>query len=80
MAERKRFRERIRESGGLYHWVNSRLIRYAGPPSVGSLRDYTPPPCENCGRPKDEHVRDADGAYHCPVSSDGRTDGTERGH
>ncbi|MGO1770070.1 MAG: hypothetical protein ACTHZX_08955 [Microbacterium sp.] len=67
MAERKSFRARVREAGGLYQWANSRLIRYAGPPAVGSLRDYTPPPCENCGRQKDEHVRGEDGALQCPA-------------
>ncbi|WP_158685368.1 hypothetical protein [Microbacterium halophytorum] len=66
MGERTPLRERIREAGGLYNWANSRLIRYAGPPSVGKLTDYTPPPCDGCRRPKAEHVEGADGSLACP--------------
>ena len=39
-------RARIRESGGLYAWFNSRLIRYAGPAAVGPYERTSPPSTE----------------------------------
>lgn len=70
-------RTRIREEGGLYAWFNSRLIRYAGPASVGPY-ESTPPPsseeraeraCPLCGRPMNQHTIDRSGPkplMRCP--------------
>ncbi len=70
-------RTRIREAGGLYAWFNSRLIRYAGPASVGPY-EKTPPltaeerserACPLCGKPMNQHEIDRSGPkplMHCP--------------
>lgn len=70
-------RERIREAGGLYAWVNKNLIRFAGPASVGPY-EATPPPtaaeraeraCPLCGAPMSAHTIDRSGPkplIHCP--------------
>jgi len=70
-------RTRIREAGGLYAWFNSRLIRFAGPASVGPY-EKTPPPsaaeraeraCPLCGAAMNLHEIDRSGPkplMHCP--------------
>ncbi|WP_309128617.1 hypothetical protein [Microbacterium sp.] len=70
-------RTRIREAGGVYAWLNSRLIRYAGPASVGPY-ESTPPPtaaeraeraCPLCGAAMNRHQIDRSGPkplVHCP--------------
>lgn len=75
--DRPPLRVRIREAGGLYAWFNSRLIRIAGPASVGPY-ERTPPPsaaeraeraCPLCGRPMNLHEIDRSGPkplMHCP--------------
>lgn len=74
---RATLRSRIREAGGLYAWVNTNLIRFAGPASVGPY-EKTPPPtpaeraeraCPLCGAPMTEHEIDRSGPkplIHCP--------------
>ncbi|UWF76738.1 MULTISPECIES: hypothetical protein [Microbacterium] len=75
--ERTSLRTRVREAGGWYAWFNSRLIRYAGPASVGPY-EKTPPPtpeeraergCPLCGAPMNRHEIDRSGPkplMHCP--------------
>jgi hypothetical protein len=76
--ERRRpLRERVREAGGWYAFVNSRLIRAAGPAAVGPY-ETTPPPsaaqraeqaCPLCGAPISRHTFDRSGPkplMHCP--------------
>ncbi|NYE20251.1 hypothetical protein BJ991_002279 [Microbacterium immunditiarum] len=67
-------RERVREAGGWYAWINSRLIRVAGPASVGPY-DTTPEPshthspCPLCGALMAQHTFDRSGPkprMHCP--------------
>jgi len=70
-------RDRIRDAGGLYAWVNTNLIRLAGPASVGPY-EKTPPPtpaeraeraCPLCGARMSEHEIDRSGPkplMHCP--------------
>lgn len=74
MSDKPKLRERIREAGGLYAWVNSTLIRLAGPPTVGPY-EKTPPaqpkasPCPLCGHAMAEHTFDRSGPkplMHCP--------------
>lgn len=68
MADKRTLREQIREAGGFYNWANTTLIRFAGPPSVGKLTDYTPPPCDRCHRQKSEHIENPDGSLSCPTT------------
>lgn len=75
--ERPPLRTRIREAGGLYAWVNTNLIRFAGPASVGPY-EKTPAPtaaeraeraCPLCGAPMTAHEIDRSGPkplIHCP--------------
>lgn len=70
-------RQKIREAGGLYAWLNSTLIKWAGPAAVGPY-EKTPPPsteeraqraCPLCGHPMTEHTIDRSGPkplMHCP--------------
>lgn len=70
-------RQRIREAGGVYAWINASLIRLAGPASVGPY-EATPPPsaaeraqrgCPLCGMPMTAHQIDRSGPkplVHCP--------------
>ncbi|MFE6733264.1 hypothetical protein [Microbacterium sp. NPDC057650] len=70
-------RTRIKEAGGLYAWFNGRLIKLAGPASVGPY-EPTPPPsaaeraergCPLCGAPMNQHEIDRSGPkplMHCP--------------
>ncbi len=76
-SSRPPLRTRIREAGGLYAWVNTNLVRLAGPASVGPY-EKTPPPtpaeraeraCPLCGAPMTEHEIDRSGPrtlVHCP--------------
>lgn len=72
--ERPPFRERVRAAGGWYSYWNSRLIRYAGPASVGPYETEPEPirterACPLCGRPMSEHIFDRSGErplMHCP--------------
>ncbi|MFD5225792.1 hypothetical protein ACFWHT_09260 [Microbacterium sp. NPDC058342] len=76
-SERVPLRTRIREAGGLYAWFNSRLIRLAGPASVGPYESTLPPSAEEraqracplCGEPMNLHTIDRAGPkplMHCP--------------
>ncbi|WP_307373330.1 hypothetical protein [Microbacterium sp. W4I20] len=58
--EREPLRTRIREAGGLYAWVNSNLIRFAGPASVGPYEKTPPPSAAERGRARVSAVRGAD--------------------
>lgn len=70
-------RARVREAGGWYAYINSRLISLAGPASVGPY-EATPPPsaaeraeraCPLCGHAMNEHEIDRSGPkplMHCP--------------
>ena len=70
-------RTRIREAGGLYAWLNTQLIRLAGPASVGPYEPTLPPSAEEraeracplCGSPMNQHRIDRSGPkplMHCP--------------
>ena len=75
--ERLPLRTHIRDAAGLYAWVNTNHIRYAGPASVGPY-ESTPPPtaaeraeraCPLCGAPMTRHEIDRSGPkplVHCP--------------
>jgi hypothetical protein len=69
MSDKAPLRDRIREAGGLYQWVNTTLIRLAGPPHVSPNlpRNRDGDACAHCGRRKDEHMSSDDGALHCPT-------------
>jgi hypothetical protein len=70
-------RQRVREAGGWYAFLNATLIRLAGPAAVGPY-ETTPPPsvaeraeraCPLCRRPMSEHTFDRSGVkplMHCP--------------
>ncbi|WP_420847429.1 hypothetical protein [Microbacterium azadirachtae] len=76
-TEHTPLRQRIRDAGGLYAWINTNLIRFAGPASVGPY-EATPPPsdaeraqrgCPLCGAPMTAHEIDRSGPkplMHCP--------------
>lgn len=76
-ASDRPLRERVREAGGWYAWINAKLIRLAGPASVGPY-ETTPPPtaaeraeraCPLCGAPMTQHTFDRSGPkplMHCP--------------
>ncbi|CAL4859496.1 hypothetical protein [Microbacterium sp. MM2322] len=67
-------RQRIRAAGGFYAWWNNRLIRYAGPASVGPYETEPEPirterACPLCGNPMSQHTFDRTGErplIHCP--------------
>lgn len=67
-------RQRIREAGGLYAWINTSLIRVAGPASVGPYETTPEPvrterPCPLCGAVMSLHTFDRTGPkplMHCP--------------
>ncbi len=72
--DRRPLRERVAEAGGWYQYLNTRLIRVAGPASVGPY-DTEPEPsrteraCPLCGHPMSEHTFDRSGPkplMHCP--------------
>nr|WP_314842615.1 hypothetical protein [uncultured Microbacterium sp.] len=76
-VDRPSLRSRISEAGGLYSWINTNLIRLAGPASVGPY-EKTPPPsaaeraergCPLCGAAMSAHEIDRSGPkplIHCP--------------
>lgn len=63
---RRPLRDRVREAGGWYAYLNSRLIKLAGPASVGPY-DSEPEPvrteraCPLCARPMSQHTFDRSG-------------------
>lgn len=72
--ERPPLRTRVREAGGWYTYLNVRLIRFAGPASVGPY-DVEPEPvrteraCPLCMQPMSAHTFDRTGPkplMHCP--------------
>ena len=75
--DRRPLRERVREAGGWYAFLNTSLIRVAGPAAVGPY-ETTPPPsqaeraeraCPLCGAPISQHTFDRSGPkplMHCP--------------
>ena len=71
-------RDRVRAAGGWYAWLNTKLIRLAGPAAVGPY-ETTPPPSTRGARgarvpavrsaPMTEHTFDRSGPkplMHCP--------------
>jgi hypothetical protein len=70
-------RQRVREAGGWYAYLNATLIKAAGPAAVGPY-ETTPPPsaeeraergCPLCGRPMADHTFDRTGIkplLRCP--------------
>jgi hypothetical protein len=70
LAQKKPLRERIREAGGLYLYINTRLIKYAGPASRGPYGPRVEPPCGHCGQPKEAHVVMPDGGLRCPLTEE----------
>lgn len=73
-SDKPPLRERVREAGGWYAYWNSRLIRFAGPASVGPY-DTEPEPvrteraCPLCGHPMSAHTFDRSGPkplMRCP--------------
>lgn len=75
MADKEPLRSRIKDAGGLYAYLNSRLIRLAGPASVGPYESTPIAPsaakaCPLCGQPMDKHEFDRSGPkplMHCPI-------------
>ena len=69
MAEKTSLRTRIRDAGGLYLWLNTTLIRLAGPPHVSPNlpRNRDADLCTHCGHRRDAHTEAPDGALHCPA-------------
>lgn len=73
-SPRPPLRERVRAAGGWYEWFNSRLIRVAGPASVGPYESVPEPsraerPCPLCQAPMSLHSIDRSGVkplLHCP--------------
>lgn len=72
--DRPPLRQRVRDAGGWYTYLNTRLIRLAGPASVGPY-DSEPEPvraeraCPLCDRAMSEHTFDRSGPkplMHCP--------------
>lgn len=67
-------RERVRRAGGWYQYLNTRLIRVAGPAAVGPYDTEPEPtrtgrPCPICQHPMSEHTVDRTGPkplLHCP--------------
>lgn len=72
--DRTTLRERVRSAGGWYAFLNARLIRVAGPASVGPYETTPEPirterPCPLCGAPMSQHTFDRSGPkplMHCP--------------
>lgn len=67
-------KERVRAAGGWYNYLNAKLIRVAGPASVGPYETTPEPvrtgrPCPLCGHAMTEHTFDRSGPkplMHCP--------------
>ena len=72
--DRPPLRQRVRAAGGWYRYLNSRLIRLAGPASVGPYETTPEPPraeraCPLCRQPMSQHSFDRSGPkplMHCP--------------
>ena len=72
--EQRPLRERVRDAGGWYSYLNARLIRFAGPASVGPYETDAEPvrtdrACPLCGHAMSEHEFDRSGPkplMHCP--------------
>ncbi|WP_322410453.1 hypothetical protein [Microbacterium invictum] len=63
---RKSLRERMREEGGWFNWMNAALIRKAGPAAVGPYDTEPEPerterPCPLCGAAMSQHTFDRSG-------------------
>jgi hypothetical protein len=59
-------RQRMRDAGGWYAWVNAKLIRAAGPAAVGPYETTPEPvrterPCPLCGAAMSLHTFDRSG-------------------
>lgn len=75
-ADRPPLRDRVRAAGGWYTYLNNRLIRFAGPASVGPYDTETNPEpvrteraCPLCHQPMSVHTFDRSGPkplMHCP--------------
>ncbi|MBT8797102.1 hypothetical protein [Microbacterium flavum] len=73
-ADRPPLRDRVREAGGWYSYLNRQLIRVAGPASVGPYEDEPPAApaersCPLCGAAMSRHEVDRSGPkplLHCP--------------
>ncbi|WP_214466847.1 hypothetical protein [Microbacterium flavescens] len=76
-THRPPLRERVREAGGWYSFLNTKLIRLAGPAAVGPYETAPPPSaseraeraCPLCGAPITRHTFDRSGPkplMHCP--------------
>jgi hypothetical protein len=75
--DRRTLRQRVRAGGGWYQWLNTKLIRLAGPAAVGPY-EVAPPPsaaeraeraCPLCGQAMSLHTFDRSGPkplMHCP--------------
>ncbi len=64
--ERRPLRERVRDAGGWYAWLNSRLVSAAGPAAVGPYETTPEPersgrPCPLCGQLMSLHTFDRTG-------------------
>ncbi|KIC57558.1 type IV secretion protein Rhs [Microbacterium hominis] len=72
--ERPPLRQRVRDAGGWYTYLNTRLIRLAGPASVGPYESEPEPAraeraCPLCGHAMSQHTFDRSGPkplMHCP--------------
>ncbi|MBN9152534.1 MAG: hypothetical protein J0I70_06050 [Microbacterium sp.] len=73
-SDRPPLRERVREAGGWYMWLNQKLVKMAGPAAVGPYETTPEPsrterPCPLCGAPMSQHTFDRTGPkplMHCP--------------
>ena len=71
---RRSFLDRVYGRGGWWDRINSRLVRVAGPATVGPYETTPEPvrttrPCPLCHHPMDEHTIDRSGPkplIHCP--------------
>ena len=72
--DRPPLRQRVRDAGGWYTYLNRRLIRLAGPASVGPYESEPEPAradraCPLCGHAMSQHTFDRSGPkplMHCP--------------
>ena len=72
--DRAPLRQRVREAGGWYAYLNARLIRVAGPAAVGPYESEPEPvrterPCPLCQNPMSAHTFDRSGPkplMRCP--------------
>ncbi|GGA54812.1 hypothetical protein GCM10011490_00750 [Pseudoclavibacter endophyticus] len=78
---RRPLRERVKEAGGWFAYIDAHLIRWGGPAAVGPY-ETTPAPsaeerakraCPLCGHPFNQHTFDRSGPkthMHCPAGSE----------